>query len=459
MDVLLAFPPLLFLLVLVSGAGTSVEALVIGMAIDPGARRSRASSAPPRSRSPCAAMSRRRSPAASAPRVILREILPNITAPVARRLGPALHRLDPARRLGQLPRARGCAARRRLGADDHREPPGIAIQAWAVLAPAAMIALLTVGINLSPTRSPAAWALVPKTARSGDERCPGSRGRRGPVASGLTTGDPVVDDVTFTVGAGADRSGSSASPAAARRPPRSRSARLRAPGVEQPAAASGSAAKPIVGRRQRDVRACAAASSPTCRRIPATRAQPVAPDRRPVMRDAARAPRRRRDRSSRLDGSLERVELPTDRGFRGATRTSSRAASSSASRSRSRCVCDPPLVVLDEPTTGLDVDHAGAHPRGGAPPARRRRRGDGLRLARPRGRRGDRRPDRRHVRRPHRRERADGRGARAPSPPLHARRSSSAIPDHPGRAAARHPRRAVGVGERPPGCAFAPRCR
>ena len=51
-----------------------------------------------------------------------------------------------------------------------------------------------------------------------------------------------------------------------------------------------------------------------------------------------------------------RSNLPTTRRRSGgASRISSRAASSSASRSPSRSSAGPPLVVLDEPTTGLDV--------------------------------------------------------------------------------------------------------
>ena len=64
-DVLLSFPALLFLLVLVTGAGTSKGVLVLGVAIIQ-MPRSRASSARRRSRSRCAASSRRRSRAARA---------------------------------------------------------------------------------------------------------------------------------------------------------------------------------------------------------------------------------------------------------------------------------------------------------------------------------------------------------------------------------------------------------
>ena len=67
-------------------------------------------------------------------------------------------------------------------------------------------------------------------------------------------------------------------------------------------------------------------------------------------------------------------------------------------------VCRPAVVVLDEPTTGLDVDRPGrgfSRRSGGC--ATRHGPRHRLRLARPGRRRLDRRPDRGHVRRPDRR--------------------------------------------------------
>ncbi len=97
------------------------------------------------------------------------------------------------------------------------------------------------------------------------------------------------------------------------------------------------------------------------------------------------------------------------------------------------CVCDPPVAVLDEPTTGLRRAHPGPHPGRAAAPARRGRDGDGLRHPRP-GRGGaDGRPDRRHVRRAHRRGRPGRRGDRAAAASLHpgAGRGDPRLPPSP----------------------------
>ena len=167
-DVMLAFPPLLFLLVLISGAGTGVQVLVIGVALiqAPGISRI--------VRTATLEVSTRGYVEAAIARgersyaVIVREVLPNIMAPVLVDSGlrftysiliiASVNFLG----LGLQPPASDWA----LMISDNRQC--IAIQAWAVLAPAAMIALLTIGINL--TGDAIARSLgrsyVPKTARS-----------------------------------------------------------------------------------------------------------------------------------------------------------------------------------------------------------------------------------------------------------------------------------------------------
>ena len=167
-DVMLAFPPLLFLLVLISGAGTGVEVLVIGVAAiqAPGISRivrTATLEVSVRGYVEAAIARGERSYA-----VIVREVLPNIMAPVLVDSGlrftysiliiASVNFLG----LGLQPPASDWA----LMISDNRQY--IAIQAWAVLAPAAMIALLTIGINL--TGDAIARSLgrsyVPKTARS-----------------------------------------------------------------------------------------------------------------------------------------------------------------------------------------------------------------------------------------------------------------------------------------------------
>jgi peptide/nickel transport system permease protein len=167
-DVMLAFPPLLFLLVLISGAGTGVQVLVIGVAViqAPGISRivrTATLEVSVRGYVEAAIARGERSYA-----VIVREVLPNIMAPVLVDSGlrftysiliiASVNFLG----LGLQPPASDWA----LMISDNRQY--IAIQAWAVLAPAAMIALLTIGINL--TGDAIARSLgrsyVPRTARS-----------------------------------------------------------------------------------------------------------------------------------------------------------------------------------------------------------------------------------------------------------------------------------------------------
>jgi peptide/nickel transport system permease protein len=148
MDVLLAFPPLLFLLVLVTGAGTSSWAVVVGVAVIqvPGiARIIRAATLDVSVRGYVEAAVARGDPT----RLILRrEILPNIANTVVADGGPrltvailliaGLNFLG----LGLQPPAADWA----LMITENRV--GITLQPWVVIAPAVLIALLTIGVNL-----------------------------------------------------------------------------------------------------------------------------------------------------------------------------------------------------------------------------------------------------------------------------------------------------------------------
>jgi peptide/nickel transport system permease protein len=147
-DVMLAFPPLLFVLILISGAGTGVTVVVIGVA---------AIQAPSVSRVVRtatqvvvvrgyveAAVARGESGFA----VIRREVVPNILAPVLVDFGlrftysiliiASVNFLG----LGLQPPSSDWA----LLISENRQY--ISLNAWSVLAPAAMIALLTIGVNL-----------------------------------------------------------------------------------------------------------------------------------------------------------------------------------------------------------------------------------------------------------------------------------------------------------------------
>jgi peptide/nickel transport system permease protein len=142
-DVMLAFPPLLFLLVLIAGAGTSIAVLIIGVAAIQ-ARGERAFA------------------------VIGREVLPNIMAPLLVDAGlrftysiliiASVNFLG----LGLQPPNSDWA----LMISENRTY--IQLNPWSVLVPAAMIGLLTIGINL--TGDAIARSLgrsyVPRTTRS-----------------------------------------------------------------------------------------------------------------------------------------------------------------------------------------------------------------------------------------------------------------------------------------------------
>jgi peptide/nickel transport system permease protein len=148
-DVMLAFPPLLFLLVLIAGAGSSVAALVVGVAAiqAPGISRIvRTATLEVSVRGYVeAAVVRGERPFA----VIRREVLPNILAPVLVDAGlrftfsiliiASVNFLG----LGLQPPSSDWA--RMIG--ENRE--FISVNYLAVLAPAAMIAILTIGVNLA----------------------------------------------------------------------------------------------------------------------------------------------------------------------------------------------------------------------------------------------------------------------------------------------------------------------
>lgn len=147
-DVMLALPPLLFLLVLITGAGTSVAVLVIGVAAiqAPGISRI--------VRTATLEVSVRGYVEAAVARgersifVLTREVLPNILAPVLVDAGlrftysiliiASVNFLG----LGLQPPSSDWA----LMISENRS--GLTLNAWAVLAPAVLIAVLTIAVNM-----------------------------------------------------------------------------------------------------------------------------------------------------------------------------------------------------------------------------------------------------------------------------------------------------------------------
>ena len=147
-DVMLAFPPLLFLLVLIAGAGSSVGVLVLGVAViqAPGISRIvRTATLEVSERGYVEAAVARGERAVA---VITREVLPNISAPVLVDAGlrftfsiliiASVNFLG----LGLQPPSSDWA--RMIG----ENRAYISLNILAVIAPAAMIAILTIGVNL-----------------------------------------------------------------------------------------------------------------------------------------------------------------------------------------------------------------------------------------------------------------------------------------------------------------------
>ena len=148
MDLLLAFPPILFLLVLATGAGASVPTLIIGVSIihvPQIARIVRTATLETSGRGYVEAATARGDPVFW---VLIREILPNIAGPVLADLGI---RVTVSILL--------IASMNFLGLGLHPPTPdwalmisenrtGIAIQPWAVAVPAGLLALLTIAANL-----------------------------------------------------------------------------------------------------------------------------------------------------------------------------------------------------------------------------------------------------------------------------------------------------------------------
>ena len=162
-DVILAFPPLLFFLIVATSVGTGELTLVVGIGIvlSPGvARISYTATRETATRAFVeAAVARGENTVA----VMRREILPNISGPIITNLGltvtfailliAAVNFLN----LGVQPPAANWA----LMVAENR--PVLSLNVWATIAPALMIALLTIGVNLTTD------AVAEALGRSGEE--------------------------------------------------------------------------------------------------------------------------------------------------------------------------------------------------------------------------------------------------------------------------------------------------
>ena len=138
MDVILAFPQIVLVLLFVSILGSNLALIVVLVALSwvpqvaRVARGMTVGHRPPRIHQSAEAIG------LSAPRILAREVLPNVTTPLMVEYGLRLTWSIAHDRSDQLPRLRDSAAERRLGPDDQREPERHHAPAWAVVVPGAV---------------------------------------------------------------------------------------------------------------------------------------------------------------------------------------------------------------------------------------------------------------------------------------------------------------------------------
>ncbi len=390
MDVLLAFPPLLLILVLATGAGTTVVTLVVAIAVVqiPGiARIIRAATLEVSVKSFVeAAVARGESKLF----IAAREILPNISGTIAADAGPRLTgsilAIAGVTFLGvglQPPRADWA-----LMMTENRT--GITLQPWGIVVPALLIAGLTVGLNLLgdsiarsvgksslPTVSrkqrrlrmaPWRWGVTSGMRRRGDRVVSQSGERVATTASKssdkqlltvdrlrveLESGAPIVDNLSFSVYRGeilglVGESGSGKTTTALAVLGYCR------PGVRIAGGSVSLEGRELLGLGGSELRRLRGG---VVSYIPQDPSSSLNPSLR-VHEQVAQIVKSHDTKggvNELVRDVLERVHLPSDRSFQKRFPHQLSGGQQQRVTIAMALVCSPSLVVLDEPTTGLDV--------------------------------------------------------------------------------------------------------
>jgi peptide/nickel transport system ATP-binding protein len=173
------------------------------------------------------------------------------------------------------------------------------------------------------------------------------------LALGLDTGEPVIEDINFCIGAGeilgvVGESGSGKSTLALALLGYTR------PGVQFQGGTVEVGGESIVGRDARTLRAL---RGKVVSYVPQDPGGALNPSMRvgDAILDVLRAHRPQASGEESLTTALERVELHRDRGFDRRYPHQLSGGQQQRVTIAMATVCEPPVAVLDEPTTGLDV--------------------------------------------------------------------------------------------------------
>ena len=376
-DVIRAFPPLLLFLLIVTAAGSSPIVLALGVAITQTPAVARLAHSISRTVSVQgyveAAVARGETAAAVVRREILPNIMPTLIADVGLRLSLSILLIAAVNflGLGLQPPTPDWA----LMISENLQT--ISLNVWAVVAPAAMLALLAMGANLTGDavgRTLGRSAQPLTRARRGwlrQRRLPGKASRRGdtaataPVAAGeqfltardlrieLETGEPVVEDATLLLASGqvlgiVGESGSGKTTAA-----------LALLGYARPGMRIARGSVSVAGRQLplSDERALRRLRGRLVSYVPQDPADSLNPALRigSSLRDVMKASGRATVSQGDISAALEQVHLPGTPDF-----VHRFPHQLSGGQQQRVCIAmammtEPTLVVLDEPTTGLDV--------------------------------------------------------------------------------------------------------